>query len=97
MLIDRPLVDHLPKEHQHAIEARISAAHSMAEYDTAKKSLELTVKYLQKLNPSAAALLKEGLEETLTVHRLRVTGLLRKTLQTISPSESRYKAGQRLL
>lgn len=84
----RNVLDHLPKEHQHAIDARISAAYNMADYDDAKKSLELTVKYLEKLNPSAAASLKEGLEETLTVHKLGVTGLLRKTLQTTNPIES---------
>jgi hypothetical protein len=43
------------------------------------------VRYLEKLNPSAAASLREGLEETLTVHKLEVAGLLRKTLQTFSP------------
>jgi transposase-like protein len=90
----RNVLDHLPKEHQNAIEARISAAYNMADYDTAKKSLELTVKYLEKLNPSAAASLKEGLEETLTVHRLRVTGLLRKTLQTTNPIESCFSVSR---
>lgn len=84
----RNVLDHLPKEHQHAIDARISAAYNMADYDAAKKSLEFTVKYLEKLNPSAAASLKEGLEETLTVNKLGVTGLLRKTLQTTNPIES---------
>ncbi len=84
----RNVLDHLPKEHQHAIDARISAAYNMASYENARKSLELTVKYLEKLNPSAAASLKEGLEETLTVHKLRVTELLRKTLQTTNPIES---------
>lgn len=64
-----------------------SAAYKMADYEEAKKSLELTVRYLEKLNPSAAASLKEGLEETLTVHKLGVTGLLRKTLST-NPIES---------
>jgi putative transposase len=84
----RNVLDHLPKEHQHAIDARISAAYKMADYDAAKISLELTVKYVEKLNPSAAASLREGLEETLTVHRLGVMGLLRKTLQTTNPIES---------
>ena len=60
----------------------------MAAYDDARKSLELTVLYLEKLNPSAAASLKEGLEETLTIHKLRVKELLRKTLQTTNPIES---------
>lgn len=84
----RNVLDHLPKEHQHAIDARISAAYNMAYYDDAKKSLELTVKYLEKLNPSAAASLKEGFDETLTLHKLGVTGLLRKTFQTTNPIES---------
>lgn len=84
----RNVLDHLPREHQHAIDARIGAAYNMASYYDARKSLELTVKYLENLNPSAAASLKEGLEETLTVHKLGVTGLLRKTLQTTNPIES---------
>lgn len=84
----RNVLDHLPKEHQHAIDARISAAYNMASYDDARKSLELTVKYLEKLNPNAAGSLKEGLEETLTIHKLGVTGLLIKTLSTTNPIES---------
>jgi transposase-like protein len=84
----RNVLDHLPKKHQHAIDARISAAYKMADYDEARKSLQLTVKYLEKLNPSAAASLKEGLEETLTIHKFGITGLLRKTLSTTNPIES---------
>lgn len=80
--------DHLPPEHQEAIDARIRTAYNMSDYDKAKESLDLTIKYLERLNPSAAASLKEGLEETLTVHRLGVTGLLRKTLSTTNPVES---------
>jgi len=90
----RNVLAHLPKEHQHAIDARISAAYKMADYDAAKKSLELTVRYLEKLNPSAAASLREGLEETLTVHKLEVEGLLRKTLQTTNPIESCFSASR---
>lgn len=44
------------------------------------------VRYLERLNPSAAASLREGLEETLTLHRLGVTGLLKKTLLTTNPN-----------
>lgn len=90
----RNVLDHLPKEHQHAIDARISAAYKMTDYHDAKKSLELTVKYLDKLNPSAAASLREGLDETLTVHKLGVTGLLRKTLQTTNPIESCFSVSR---
>ena len=90
----RNVLAHLPKEHQHSIDARISAAYKMADYDAAKKSLELTMRYLEKLNPSAAASLKEGLEETLTVHKIGVNGLLRKTLQTTNPIESCFSVSR---
>lgn len=79
---------HLSPEHQTTIDARIRAAYNMVNYEDAKKSLELTVRYLERLNPSAARSLAEGLEETLTVHRLRVNGLLRKTLASTNPIES---------
>ncbi len=38
--------------------------------------------------PKAAASLLEGLEETLTVHKLKVPGLLRETLCSTNPMES---------
>ena len=84
----RNVLKHLPEKHQSAVDARISAAYKMADYEEARKSLDLTVRYLEKLNPDAAASLREGLEETLTVHKLGITGLLRKTLSTTNPLES---------
>jgi putative transposase len=84
----RNVLKHLPEQHHSAVDARISAAYKMADYEEARKSLDLTVRYLEKLNPDAAASLKEGLEETLTVHKLGITGLLRKTLSTTNPLES---------
>ena len=84
----RNVREHLTEEHQASIDARIAAAYKMTDYDEALKSLELTVRYLERLNPSAAASLKEGLKETLTVHKLGVAGLLRKTLCTTNPIES---------
>ena len=84
----RNVLKHLSERHQSAVDARISAAYKMADYEEARKSLDLTVRYLERLNPDAAASLKEGLEETLTIHKLGITGLLRKTLSTTNPLES---------
>lgn len=84
----RNVKGHLPPEHQNAIDARIRAAYNIADYDKAKASLDLTIRHLERLNPSAAASLREGLEETLTLHKLGVSGLLRKTLSTTNPIES---------
>ena len=41
-------------------------------------------------NPSAARSLAEGLEETLTVHRLRVGSILRETVANSNPIESAF-------
>ncbi len=84
----RNVLQHLPKEHQHSVDARMQAAYNMNGYEEAKRSLELTAKHLDRLNPSAAASLREGLEETLTVHRLGIKGLLRKTLCSTNAIES---------
>src|SRR5271157_4203905 len=41
-----------------------------------------------RINPDAAVSLQEGLEETLTVVRLGISGALRRTLATTNPIES---------
>jgi putative transposase len=45
---------------------------------------------LMELNPSAARNLEEGMEETLTVHRLRVPAQLRRTLASTNVIESAF-------
>ena len=45
---------------------------------------------LMDLNPSAARSLGEGMEETLTVHRLHVPMHLRKTLASTNVIESAF-------
>ncbi len=46
------------------------------------------VKWLEGLNSSAVASLREGLDETLTAIRLSLTDRLRRTLDTTNPIES---------
>lgn len=84
----RNVREHLPPEHQEAVDARLLAAYGMGGYEEAKRSLELTVKYLERLNPSAARSLAEGLEETLTLHRLGVPEELRRSLSSTNLIES---------
>ncbi len=43
---------------------------------------------LEEINPTAANSLREGLEETLTLHRMRVPEQLRKSLNTTNCIES---------
>ncbi len=47
-------------------------------------------KWLRAINESAADSLLEAMEELLTLHRLKVPGILRKTLHSTNPIESMF-------
>ena len=51
---------------------KLNAAYAMEEYGAAKEALNTLHRELMDLNPSAARSLGEGMEETLTVHRLHL-------------------------
>jgi len=84
----RNVTGHLDEQHQEAIDARICKALNEEDYGKAKKSLNTTAAYLDRINPSAAASLREGMEELLTAHKLNIPQTLRKTLCTTNPIES---------
>ena len=69
---------------------QLHAAWRAADYDKALDLLQQTARWLDKLNPDAAASLREGLEETLTVVRLKLPDRLRRTLATTNPIESAF-------
>ena len=64
------------------------AAWNMAGYAEARRALDRIHGELERINPSAARSLAEGLEETLTIHRLHVPAQLRLTLFSTNPIES---------
>jgi transposase-like protein len=86
----RNVVDHLPEEHKADVKRKLQNAYAMAEYDDAKRALERLHRELMSVNPSAARSLEEGMEETLTVHRLRVPDQLRRTLCCTNVIESAF-------
>lgn len=86
----RNVVDHLPEEHKAEVRRKLQNAYWMADYEDAKRALERLQHELMHLNPSAARSLEEGLEETLTVHRLRVPDQLRRTLSCTHVIESAF-------
>ena len=57
-------------------------------HDRALEQLNTLAVELDHAHPGAAASLREGLEETLTVTRLGITGKLKLTLQSTNPCES---------
>ena len=86
----RNVVDHLPEDHKTDVRRKLQNAYSMADYQDAKRALERLHHELMHLNPSAARSLEEGLEETLTVHKLRVPDQLRRTLSCTNVIESAF-------
>lgn len=85
---ERNVLSHLPKTHQALVRRRLRAAWKMKSYDTAKEELEKVVVYLDGLNPSAAESLREGLEDTIAVHKLEVPDVLRRSLRSTNAIES---------
>ena len=84
------VLDHLPQEHRRSVRQKLNNAYAMAEYAEARRALDRLHRELMDLNPSAARNLAEGLEETLTVHKLRVPAALRKTLASTNVMESAF-------
>jgi transposase-like protein len=86
----RNVVDHLPDEHKADVRRKLQNAYSMTDYAEAKRALDRLHRELMDLNPSAARSLEEGMEETLTVHKLRVPDQLRRTLCCTNVIESAF-------
>jgi putative transposase len=85
---------HLPEQHHEELRQRLNAAYHEANETQARTLLKGTIAWLRKISPAAAASLEEGWEETLTVVRLRVPELLRKTLATTNPIESAFSVAE---
>ncbi len=93
---ERNVLDHLPDGHQTTIKRALRAAWGMTSYKEAKKALDRIVRKLESLSPGAAASLREGLEETLTLHRLQVPEPLRRFLRSTNPIESMFARARAL-
>jgi putative transposase len=90
----RNVQEHLPQKHWPELSRQLAAAYHATDYQEALKGLKTTARWLERLNPDAAASLREGMEETLTVVRLGVPELLRRTLATTNPIESAFSVAE---
>jgi transposase-like protein len=86
----RNVVDHLAEEHQTNVRCKMRNAYATRDHAAAKRALDRLLRELMDLNPSAARSLEEGMEETLTVHRLRVPAKLRSSLSSTNMIESAF-------
>jgi transposase-like protein len=87
---DHNIQRHLAKKYRKEAHRRFKIALEQNSYEDAKRMLLELEKWLRGINESAADSLMEAIEEILTLHRLKVPGLLRKTLTSTNPIESMF-------
>src|SRR5262249_42346329 len=92
----RNVKEYLPENCQRDYDRTMRNAYAMNNYADAKAALQKIFRQLERINPSAARSLEEGLEETLTVHRLGIGVVLRRKLATTNPIESCLSTVQRV-
>ena len=86
----RNVAEYLPEAKRHAVKFRMRAAYATEEAADARNAIYKLHDELIEENPSAAASLVEGLDETLTLLNLRITPRLRKTLSSTNAIESGF-------
>jgi putative transposase len=92
----RNVLDHLADDQKPLVAAKLNAAYALEDYAAAKQALQVLHRELMDVNPSAARSLGEGMEETLTVHRLRIPTQLRRTLANTNVIESAFAVVERV-
>lgn len=86
----RNVTDYLAADQHPLVRRQMRKAWALDHAEEALRSLRSLATRLEENHPDAAASLREGLEETVTVQRLAISGLLRKTLSTTNAIESAF-------
>jgi len=84
----RNVKDHLPQRLRPGVESRMREAYHADSALAAEAQLQALARELDKTHPGAAASLREGLTETLTVLRLGVPPTLARTMRSTNGIES---------
>jgi transposase-like protein len=87
---DRNLQAHLPKKYRKEAHRRFRVALEQNDYKEAEKLLRELEQWLRSINESAADSLLEAFQDLLTLHRLKVPAVLRKTLHSTNAIESLF-------
>jgi putative transposase len=85
---ERNVTDLLPERERPAVLVKIRGAWALTDADHAQERLERLATELERTWPDAAASLREGMSETLTLMRLGIDGQLAKSLCSTNPCES---------
>jgi putative transposase len=90
----RNVENHLPDHLASTVAKKMRAAYHDPNALHAEATLEVIARDLQRSHPGAAASLREGLAETLTVTRLSVPPTLARTLRSTNAIESMIEIGR---
>ena len=85
---ERNVLDHLPERDRPAVKRKLRAAWKLSDHRAAIDRLEALAGELARSHPGAAASLREGLPETVTLQRLGVHQQLWRSLASTNPIES---------
>ena len=84
----RNVLEHLPERLRPSVAKALAQAWSGPDAKLARRQLERLAASLEAQHPGAAASLREGLDETLTLQALGVAGALYRTLCSTNPIEN---------
>ena len=82
------VVSYLSKSEQSGMGRKMEAAYGKPRYEAAKAALDALKPGLKLMNQSALHSLEEGMEETLTLHRLGLTPMLKDSFRTTNCIEN---------
>jgi transposase-like protein len=85
---ERNVLEHLPERMRPSVRRAMQQAYASEDAALAQRQLERLADSLERAHPGAAASLREGLEETLTLQRLGITGALYRTLRSTNAIEN---------
>jgi putative transposase len=88
-------MDHLPERDREHVKRKLRAAWALSNHVEAIDRLGALAQELARSHPGAAASLREGMEETVTVTRLGIRGPLKRTLESTNPCESMIECVRR--
>ncbi len=92
---ERNVLAHLPERDRPAVKRRLRKAWRETGHERALAELQTLAQELDRSHPGAAASLREGMEETLTLTRLGIGGTLKQTLESTNPCESMIECVRR--
>lgn len=87
---ERNAISYLPRVNHSEFRRRWKKLHGCLNYETAKAELKVLQDWVGQINAAALASLEESDLETLTVTKLNIGPLLRKTLLSTNPIESAF-------